>query len=73
MGINGLGKTEHQKGEVGGIGFLINNKIKIAITTEQQENTNTQIMWIRIQLKRKELCLLDYFMGNKKGEIIMLH
>ena len=46
----GWGKTEHQKG----IWFLINNKIKTAITIEQQDNTNTGIMWIRMQLKRKE-------------------
>ena len=66
MGINGQGKTEHQKGEGGGIGFLINNEIKIAITTEQQENTNTEIMWIRIQLKRKETLFIGLFYGKQE-------
>ena len=75
MGIHGLGKTASKGGS---IGFLINNNIKTAITIEQQENTSTEIMWIRIHLKRKETLfighmLLDYFMGNKKAEIIILH
>ena len=74
VNINGYtwaGKNRASEG--GGIGFLIINKIKTAITIEQQENTRTEIMWIRIQLKRKETCLLNYFMGNKKAEIITLH
>ena len=74
VNINGdtwAGKNRASEG--GGIGFLIINKIKTAITIEQQENTRTEIMWIRIQLKRKETCLLNYFMGNKKAEIITLH
>ena len=62
MGIHGLGKTEHQKG----IWFLINNKIKTAITIEQQENTNTEIMWIRIQLKRKETLFIGLFYGKQE-------
>ena len=51
--INGYtwaGKNRASEG--GGIGFLVNKKIKTAITIKQQENINTEIMWIRIQLKR---------------------
>ena len=49
VNINGytcIGKNSASEG--GGIGFLISSKIKTAITIEQQENTNTQIIWIRI-------------------------
>ena len=51
--INGYtwaGKNRASEG--GGIGFLVKKKIKTAITIKQQENINTEIMWIRIQLKR---------------------
>ena len=54
VNINGYtwsGKNRASEG--GGIGFLINSKIKTAITIEQQENTNTEIMWIRMQLKKR--------------------
>ena len=64
MGIHGLGKN--RASDVGGIGFLINNKIKTAITIEQQENTNTEIMWIRIQLKRKETLFIGLFYGKQE-------
>ena len=56
VNINGytwIGKNRASEG--GGIGFLINNNIKTAVTIDQQENTSTEIMWIRIHLKRKEL------------------
>ena len=47
--------------------FLINNNIKTAIMIEQQENTNTEIMWIRIHLKRKETLFIRLFYGKQKS------
>ena len=43
------------------------------MTTEQQENINSEAMYIRVQLKRKKFCLLDYFLGEKKAETITLY
>ena len=54
----------------GGIGFLINNIIKTAITIKQQKNTNTEIMWIRIQLKRKEALFIGLFYGKQESRNI---
>ena len=34
---------------------------------EQQENTNTEIMWIRIHLKRKETLFIRLFYGKQKS------
>ena len=67
VNINGNTWAEKNRAsEGGGIGFLINN-IKIAITTEQQENTNTEIMWIRIQLKRKKTLFIGLFYGKQES------
>ena len=51
----------------GGIGFLININIKTAITIEQQENTKTETMWIKIRLKRKEALFIGLFYGKQKS------
>ena len=64
MGIHGLGKTASKRGN---IGFPINNIIKAAITIEQQENTNIEIMWIRIHLKRKETLFIGPFYGKQES------
>ena len=65
MGIHRLGKTAS---EGGGIGFLINISIKTAITIEQQElNTNTETMWIRIYVKRKETLFIGLFYGKQEN------
>ena len=56
---------EKQSIRRGGIGFLINSNIKIAITIEQQENTNTEIMWIKVHLKRKETPFIGLFYGKQ--------
>lgn len=42
MGIHGLGKK--RTSEVGGLGFLIKNNIKTAITIEQHENASIEIV-----------------------------
>ena len=68
VNINGYTWTgKNRASEGGGIGFLINNKIKTAITKEQQENTNTEIMWIRIQLKRKKTLFIGLFYGKQES------
>ena len=41
-GYTKIGENTASEGE--GIGFLISNNIKTAITIEQQENMNTEIM-----------------------------
>ena len=67
VNINGYtwaGKNRASEG--GGIGFLINKKIEAAIIIEQQENTNTEIMWIRIQLKRKETRFIGLIYGKQE-------
>ena len=46
--------------------ILINNNIKTTITTEQRENTKTEIIWIRIHLKRKETLFFGLFYGKQK-------
>ena len=68
VNINGYTWTgKNRASEGGGIGFLINNKIKTAITKEQQENTNTEIMWIRIKLKRKETLFIGLFYDKQES------
>ena len=58
---------EKQSIRRGGIGFLININIKTAITIEQQENTKTEIMWIKIHLKRKETLFIGLFYGKQES------
>ena len=64
MCVHGLGKNRASEG--GCIGFLINSNIKTSITIEQQENTNTEIKWIRIHLRRKGTLFIGLFYGKQE-------
>ena len=60
-----MGKNRASEGGV--MGSLINSNIKTAITIEQQENTNTEAMWIRTHLKRKEILFIGLFYGKNES------
>ena len=65
MGIHGLG--EKRASEEGGIGFLLNNNNKTAVTIEKKENANTEIMWVGKHLKRKGSLFIGLSYGKQES------
>ena len=63
VGIN----WQHKEG--GGVGYFIKNTIKSSCTVEPDNNTTTEILWIKLKLKRQENLFIGVSYGNKRANI----
>ena len=63
-GYTWVGKNrQHKKG--GRVGYFIKNTIKNSCTVEPDNNTTTEILWIKLKLKRQENLFIRVLCGKQ--------
>ena len=57
---------QHKEGR--GVGYFIKNTIKSSCTVEPDNNTTTEILWIKLKLKRQENLFIGVLYGKQKSK-----
>ena len=60
---------QHKEGR--GVGYFIKNTIKSSCTVEPDNNTTTEILWIKLKLKRQENLFIGVLYGKQKSKNCM--
>ena len=60
---------QHKEGR--GVGYFIKNTIKSSCTVEPDNNTTTEILWIKLKLKRQENLFIGVLCGKQKSKNCM--
>ena len=60
---------QHKEGR--GVGYFIKNTIKSSCTVEPDNNTTTEILWIKLKLKRQENLFIRVLYGKQKSKNCM--
>ena len=68
-GYSWVGKNRQHKG--GGIGYFIKNTIKNYCTVEPDNDTTTEILRIKLKLKRQENLFIGVLYGKQESKHCM--
>ena len=66
-GYTWVGKNRQHK-EEGGVGYFIKNSIKNSCTVESDNNTTTEILWIKLKLKGQENLFIGVLYGKQESK-----